>query len=307
MKRLKNILSNTEFSTHEIATIKSGHNNHTFLLEKNSEKFVARLGNEEKDGGSSLYNAFWSLKNLEHVGTDFVPKVVYYNREEDLLVETFVGKEHIKFVDLEEEFIDTIARQLVEIHSLDYHDMQKFSEEEKIEIPEIQTPLKSIQTFGVDRFKTVKELCPENKVINWIEPKLTQNISTLKDLMDSDEPGLRWGDIGNNTRIENQKVWFIDWEFSSIAYGHELSYVKIHSHQTDEQFVLLVKKYSEYSGMPEKKLHEEIRIEEIVTRVNDVIWAAMKWGRNKSNKEESEKYQELTMKRMKLYEDLVKN
>jgi len=105
--------------------------------------------------------------------------------------------------------------------------------------------------------------------------------------------------------MENDKIWMIDWEFAAISYGHELAYSKIHSYPTPDQFEFSVKKYASHSGLKEQILYNEIVLEEKVTRVNDVIWAAMKWGENKKDKNESIKYKELTCKRIKLYDDFV--
>lgn len=57
----------------------------------------------------------------------------------------------------------------------------------------------------------------------------------------------------------------------------------------------------------DKDLYKEIEIEEKTTRVNDVIWAVMKLGESKDNGPLAKKYPGLAYKRIKLYEDFVKN
>lgn len=305
-EKIKNYCSaNKELKDADIILLKHGRNHDVFLLKTSGNKYAAHVGRGERDSGSVLSNSFISLKYLEEKCIDFVPRIISFDNNEDILVETYVGEEHIKFSNLNEKFLDTFVKQLTTIHSLDHKDFQKFCEEEGYAKPKIQMPLDEIQTFGIDRFEIVKRLCADKVVIDWIEPKLKENILLLETIVGAQTPILIHGDIGNNTRIENQKIWMIDWEFSRISYWHELAYIKIHSHPSQDQFTYLVKKYSHYSGLSTDDLYKEINVEEKVTRANDVIWAAMKWGENKDN-EEVTKYKNLTHKRMKLYENFIK-
>ena len=306
-EKIKNYCSaNKELKGADITLLKRGHNHDAFLLKTSNNTYIAHVGRRKKDSGSSLCNSFRSLKYLEAKGINFVPRIISFDNNKDILIETYVGEEHIKFSNLNEKFLDTFAKQLVKIHSLDYKDFQRFCEKGRHSKPKIQTPLDEIQSFGVDRFKIVKRLCRDKAVIDWIKPKLKENILLLETMVGAQTPILIQGDIGNNTRMKNQKIWMIDWEFSRITYGHELAYIKIHSHPSTKQFTYLVKKYSHYSGLSMDDLYKEINIEEKITRVNDVIWAAMKWGENKDDNDDVVKYKNLTYKRIELYEDFVK-
>ena len=305
-EKIKNYCSyDKELKDVNITSLKHGQNYDVFLLQTSSNKYVAHVGRGKRDSGSSLSNSFKSLKYLEARDINFVPRIISFDNNEDILVETYVGEENIKFSDLSEEFLDIFVKQLVKIHSLDYKDFQNFCEENGYAILQIQTPLDGIQVFGLDRFKMVQRLCPDQTVINWIEPKLKENVLLLKTVVRAQTPGLRHGDIGDNIRIENKKIWIIDWELSSISSKRELTYIKIHSCSSPEQFKLIVKKYSYYSGLSINDLYNEIGVKEKVTRVNDVIWAAMKWGENKDNNADAVKYKNLTYKRIKLYKDFI--
>jgi hypothetical protein len=161
-----------------------------------------------------------------------------------------------------------------------------------------------LKIFGIDRFKKVLSTCPDVSVIKWIKPKLQKNIDTiLQERKGKNINHLVWADIGDNILSKGKKLFFIDFEFARIGYSSELAYIKIHSHPTASIFRHLIKSYSLYSEIPETKLYEEISQEEKIIRVNDVIWAAMKWGECK-NTELEKKYKELTFKRMKLYEKI---
>lgn len=305
-EKIKNYcLANKELKDADINLIKHGHNHDIFLLTTPDNMYVAHVDRGKSDSGSSLYNSFRTLKYLEKKNVQFVPKIVSFNDKETILVETYVGEEHIKFSNLNEQLLDTFVKQLAKIHSLDYKDFQQFCKKSGYDVPQIQTPLNGLEIYGHERFEIVKKLCPDKTVIDWIEPKLKKNTQLVKIIATKLEPGIRQGDIGRNTRMKNGKIWIIDWEFSSIAYKHELAYIKIHSHPTSAQLTFLIKRYAHYSGIPIGDLYNEMEIEERITRVNDVIWAAMKWGENKDSNDNTIKYKKLTHKRMKLYEDFV--
>lgn len=198
-------LNNEDLKGADITLLKHGHNNDVFLLNKCDKKYVAHVGRGKRDGGSSLAGSFKSLRYLETKNIDFVPKIIAFNNDADILVETYVGEESIKFQNFNEKLFNIFAKQLAEIHKLDYKDFQKYCENEGFDIPRIKTRLDKIQVFGIDRLNIVKELDVDYTVINWIEPKLEENLVLLKKLVNNETPRLRWGDIGDNTRIEKQK------------------------------------------------------------------------------------------------------
>ncbi len=179
-----------------------------------------------------------------------------------------------------------------------------FCKQNKFSLPKPTTELANIKMYGTTRFKKASKTCPDKEVIAWIKTRLEKNIASVRSRKRRDYH-IIWGDIGTNLLVNKNRLFFIDFEFSGIGIGSELSYIKIHSHLKPSSFKLLVKQYSHFSGVPTKTLYEEIKHEEKITRLNDVIWAAMKWGENRDTPEE-EKYQDLTFKRIKLFEKLSK-
>jgi len=243
-------------------------------------------------------------KYFEEKGIEFVPKVISFNEELGILIETSVGETHIKICNLENNLLDIFVEQLVNIHNLDYKEFLAFCKVNSFDVPQVTSPTESLERFGIKRFKRAKATCPDVEVINWIQPKLEKNIEIVKAIIHFDIPNINWGDIGGNTRTDGEKIWFIDFEYSSVGYGNELAYFKIHSHPTEEQFKYIVNKYSGYSKTDVNDVFEEIKSDELIIRVNDVIWAAMKWGENKSDDQLSKKYENLTFERMKLCEEM---
>ena len=141
--------------------------------------------------------------------------------------------------------------------------------------------------------------------MRWIGVRLKKNIrdinrSSSDSKLRTREPHICWGDIGGNIRSGGGKMYFIDWEFSSVSSSTELGYIKIHSHPTSKQFRQIVKLYAECSGISQEDILDGIKLGEKVTRVNDVIWAAMKCGQAETLKD-IKKFKQLTYKRMEIY------
>lgn len=305
MDKIKDYISNIDnLKNFTIKLIHDGYNNTTYTLTKGSTKYMGHVSKGNITDGSSLLNSFRLYKYLEENGYDFTPRVIFFAADLNILIETYVGERDIGTLNLKKNTLDTLIKQLVIVHSLDCEDFKTFCKSNNYGIPSIVTPVDVIKRFGVKRFEKVEALCPNSEVINWIDPRLENNIAIARTVVTSGNPNIVWGHLGGDIRTGGEKVWFIDAEYSLIGYERELAYLKIHGHPTPNEFEFMIKKYSEYSGIDQSELNERIKIEELITRVNDVIWAAMKWGENKNDSKVSKKYEKLTFNRMKLYEEV---
>jgi hypothetical protein len=299
-------LTHEDFRDCKIELIKSGHNRTVYsLIAKNDKKYIAKKGNASKDLGSSNLNDVKAQSFLKEMGCDFVPEIIYWDSANDFYIESFVGKEDIACNNLDDKDLDTFAEQLVFVHSLSAKQYQKFSAEHGFDKPKIVLPLDNLNVFGFSRFEIVKELCPDNYVKDWLNTRLHNSLTYLqKNSIMNESAHLNWGDIGENLRKNDSSLYFIDWELSRLGSGTELSYIKIHSHLSTEKFNYLVSRYAFYSGKTINELLTGIISTEKLTRVNDVVWAAMKWGQSETA-EDKEKYKELTYKRIKMAEEIL--
>jgi len=298
-------LTNGDFLDCKIELVKSGHNRAVYLLTaENGKKYVAKKGNESKDLGSSNLNDVRVQSFLKEMGCNFVPEIIYWDNENDFYIESFVGKEDIKFNNLNNEGLDVFAKQLAFVHSRSAEQYQQFSAKHGFDKPTIVSPIENLNIYGFARFEIVKQLCPDNYVKKWLKTNLQENLVEIKNSSRTATAHIRWGDIGENLRRDESKLYFVDWEFSELSFGTELSYIKIHSHLSHEKFNYLVSRYATHSGKTTKELFAGINPTEKITRVNDVVWAAMKWGQSETA-EDKEKYKELTYKRIKLAEKIL--
>jgi len=283
--------------------IKEGYNHKIFSFTTKGKKLIAHQSKKRAHSGSSLMNTYKILKFLQSQKIEFVPKAIFYDPKEKILVQTFVGEKHVPLNKLNNKLIRKIAKQLYQIHSLDYKKYQKFCEKNNLSIPKIEDPKQELKTYGVDRFEEAKKSCPSEEVLFWIESRLRENQKIIKNAKRKTRPHILLGNIGEDITINNEetRAWFIDWEFSRIGYGTELTYIKIHSHLNDKQLKILYERYYKHLGGKSTKKFPSERI----IRLNDVIWATMMWGREKNDKQKAKKYELLTKKRIKLFKECV--
>jgi len=280
-----------------ISFLAEGFGNYNYLVEENDEKLVFRI--KKNNGGQfddSLEREYVFLKFFESQGIDFCPKVVYYNKEDNYLIEKFIEGIKISQKDFSNEQIDLFAKQLYELFSLNMDDFYNFCTNNSLRKFHYKSPIQSLKQYGFNRFKEAKKGNIDNQVISWIKEKLDKNLKYLQSLEDSDKFGFSWGDIQSSVIIDNfGKMNFYDFEYVSIAKSPGLDYIKIHGKFNDEQFDYLVDRYSYYSKQSKKSILKEIIKSEKIIRINDVVWAAMKWAETKENK-----FKQLTYKRIKL-------
>jgi len=300
--------SSEDFSKSKLKLIKNGHNRSIYLLKaKSGKKYIVKKGNDAKDLGSINLNDVRAQSFLRQSGCNFVPEIIYWDKESDLYIESYVGDKDIPFKSLKDKDLEVFAKQLAIVHSFSADQYVKFCQNNKFDIPKITTPVEDLKTFGFDRYNIAKETCKDEKVIKWLSQRLLKSLEITKNPETVQlAPHFCWGDIGNNIRTDKSgKIYFIDWEFSKIGQESELAYIKIHSKLKPKQFKKLVTLYVEYRNaeITTDALRTAIINSEKVTRTNDVVWAAMKWGQTKT-RILANKYKNLTYKRISLAEKL---
>ena len=288
----------------DIELVHSGYRRNAYKLTSiNNDSCILKLHKETGDffigSNDVLMQSF-----LINSGIDFIPKILFSNNSHDTYIETCAGEEHMSFNDLDNSGIDSVAKQLYQVHSLKADDYINFAKNNGFGEIKINTPKDDLKTYGYERFKIAKEKCHDKYVLDWLGTKLEQSTELIDKIIKiQSHPHPQWGDIGGNLRHTGKKIYFTDFEHSSIGYDSELSYIIIHSHMYNDKFKKLVSCYVKHSGRSESDLYKEMKIKEIITRTNDVVWAAMQWSFAR-NDEDKIKYQELTYKRINLAENI---
>jgi predicted Ser/Thr protein kinase len=273
-----------------ISFLSEGFGNYNYLVQEEGVKYVLRI---KKSGEvqflDSLEREFVFLKYFRSQGIHFCPEVYFYDKEDNFLIESFLEGEEVVQKDFSDKQIDLFAKQLHQLYKLNVPAFTSFCSDNGYREFDWVSPLVSLDTYGFKRFEQAKQSGLNNKMSDWIEPRLKRNLDYLT-TVDQKESGIgfAWGDIQSRVIIGNdQRMYFYDFEHVTIANSFGLSYVKIHGSFSDAQFDSLVERCAFHFDSTTEELLAEIAAEETIIRVNDVVWAAMMWSRTGDKKFET--------------------
>ncbi len=286
-----------------ISFLAEGYGNYNYLIEEEKQKFVLRIKkSKEAQFVDSLEKEFIFLEYFNQKGINFVPKALYFSKKNNFQIQTFLEGEKVSQKNFTNQQIELFAKQLYELFSLSVDEFYEFCKLHGYKIPEKRDQIESLRIYGFNRFKETDKKKIDNSVVEWIKKNLTENNKILKKSEKKRKYGFRWGDVQGELIInKDDEMFFYDFEHTGIKEGKDLCYIKIHGKFSDNQFAHLAQCYAKHHGESVDELLEEVNESEKIIRVNDVVWAAMKWSQS-VNKEDEEKFKELTYKRIKLAE-----
>jgi len=306
MDRIISFVSKHLTQPSKVTQIKQGQNASIYCVVVNDEKYIVRLGYDTQQSGSSLEKATRVQQLLFKNKFKHCPEPIMYDSTEHASIERFVVGEQKPFSKYTKGGLDNFIVALTELHQMDRSMFQDL---------EVVNPLDSIAIYGTDRLVAAKaDLPQEQDLFAFLDDELQKNISLLQQQKPiCSKPFLIHGDIGKNCLQQADKAVLIDWEHARLSYSHELDYIKIHSHPSVEQFMYLVEEYAARMDIAVEVLQEQIKLNERIVRLNDVIWAAMRWGETQSQKlpngslsHRGNTFAELTFDRKKLFTDFMK-
>ncbi len=302
LKEIKNLaISSSLVRDPKISFLTEGLGNINFLVEEEGKKFVLRIKkNKEKQFNDSLEKEYTFLRYLESKEINSCPKALYYNKEKNFLIETFLEGKKVSQGDFTDKQIDSYVKQSYEIFNLSISDFINFCGKNNLKAIEDVNPQRSLEIYGFNRFDEINKKSIDPKVIDWLKKNLDNSLQSLSQIKQLNIKGFYIGDLQSEVIINNQgNIKFYDFEHAKIKHAWGLTYIKIHGKFNKVQFSYLIDRYCYYFKRNKEEALKQIRIEEKIVRVNDVVWAAMMW-----NQTQKEEFKELTYKRMKLVEEL---
>lgn len=308
MKSLDDIkklaLKSKLFENPKVSFLAEGHGNYNYILVEKDKKYVLRIKkSKEKQFINSLEKEYHFLTFFESEGINFCPKALFYSKEDNFLIENFLEGELLPQSKFNDDQIKLFAKQLNELFNLDISKFEIFCKKNNFRNYLFNDPISSLKKFGFGRFDLFKNSDLDKEILNWIEKNLNDNLNFFNSNSFSNK-GFSWGDIQTDVLVNSEgKMFFYDFEFVSISTEVGFSYIKIHGNFNEIQFDKLLDYYSKFSNIPVENLNSEILFHEKITRVNDVVWAAMMWHNNLGLKEENF-YKQLIFKRIKLFENI---
>ncbi len=288
-------------SSPNVVFLAEGFGNENYLLEENGQKFVLRLKKStEPQFLDSLEKENSFLRYFENEGIDFCPRALFYDYDKNYLIENFIEGELVSQRDLSNDQIDSFARQLHKLFTLDVSAFVAFCKSNGLRFYDYVDPIESIKLYGFNRFEEAKKGTLPEEITVWIETTLKENLKYLENVNKAERRlGFAWGDIQSKLIIDTDgKINFYDFEHACISNFFGLSYIKIHGNFSPDQLSFLIERCAYYFKCSKESLTLDMKANEKIIRTNDVVWAAMKWVNT-----ENKKFKDLMYKRI----DLVKN
>lgn len=285
----------------QVFLLSEGYGNYNYKIEGGGKEFVLRIKKSgERQFEDSLEREYVFYKYFEFKGIDFCPKAIFYDKKKNFLIESFLSGEKIYLKNLSKKQTDLFAKQLYQLFSLDGEDFLQFCKKFDLKYFGQIDPIEELKKYGFNRFELAKKGEIDERILDWIKQKLDENLRYLKSLKIADKRGVTWGDIQSSVIINEQgDIFFYDFEHARISDSPGLSYIKIHSKLSKSHFNYLVERYSYYSQKNKKDLFKEIVSEERIIRINDVVWAAMKWAETGEKKFEKVMHQRIKLAKEK--------
>lgn len=283
-----------------ISFLACGYGNDNYRIDDGDNTYVCRV-KKTTEFPDSLRNEYTLFLFLENQGYDFCPRAIHLNSEETILIESYITGDELRHEQFSDAQITQFAEQLYSLENLNISELHNFCTQNNLPQLPITTPVDSLQKYGFDRFNTVNPDIVDSEIIEWLQTHLRACYDTVTSTINSEEPHVEWGDVQGSVLLDqDSNMYFFDFEHAMIGYGTDLSYVKIHSSFSPQQFATLIKSYTELSNQSEAEVWRKITQEEQITRVNDVVWAAMKWSETNDKS-----FKTLTYERQKLVSDTL--
>ena len=265
-----------------VSFLAEGEGNYNYLLEEDGRKLVLRCKkSDEVEFADSLAKEYILLRFLAAAGINNFPKAVHFDATHNVLIESFLAGETILLNELSDAQLQQYVECMHRVFSIDTDALANFCDQEGFPQPPSADLLRSIDVYGTKRLQAAKQgnWPIETEIIAWLEANLQQNYLLAQQHVDGRKTGLGIGDIQAEIILsESGEIQLFDLEHARYSHSIGLSYLKIHGNFSPEQFKTIVNTYATLSGTPKKELYAYMALEERLTRINDVIWAAMKWA-----------------------------
>lgn len=227
------------FKNHEYKKL-GGLNNNNYLINYFGKKYVLRIPCKENKNDYSNENLILELLNNENLS----PKKIYHNPESGILLSTYLNSSNLTFNDFKsKKFLKALTKELKKFHNIKNDNIKTFNP-----FLEIRSNINSLKKLD---FKFDYDIDIFLKKVDLIEKKYLDNKSL----------GLCHNDLNiSNILYKDNKVYFIDFEFSGICDIYfDLATISWFLN-TDERMFLLKSYFGEVDGFHLSKLYDYLYI-----------------------------------------------
>lgn len=305
----KYIEQNKIFKSFTLRRFGRGNNTDIFVIKSGQKNYALRIARDKMQSDSALDRHFINLKFLSQENIDFSPRAIYFDKKKRILISEFLPGKDIISSGLSRKQLEIFVKQLLRLRLLKVAAYKKIHKQLGFTFSNLQTPLESVNEFGLKRFIIIKKYYPDKDLVSWLEQKLNENIKYLSNTKWSNRNlFFVHGDLsGANILVKGQKISIIDWDMARFVYTRDygLAYMILHFNYFADNRETLVKLYAKHAKINETGLIKAINQSMRGIKINDIIWSGNMYVELWKNKQPGwKKYLAQTKKRIKEFEQL---
>ena len=281
----KYLENKSKFEDFEIIDRLEGHNNLNFIFISGEEKYVLRKRNEVSSDEQVLSHERTILDFLENKNFKFAPKSISFDGKKQIHIISYVGRENINLENLSDQKLREWTENLAELHKFSFEEFSKFCEKHDYSFSQPETPMEKLEKLEQDA-ESLKKQREQGNLLEFCQEK----ISVLKHNIESSKlrsAYLNHSDLSNSTRISEDCLYLIDWEYASFNYNSfsDLAVLFVHREFSEEQESVIKEAYEKQLDVPEN-FETKLKQVQNMRIVFDILWAIK---RSKKLSDESEK------------------
>lgn len=253
---------NKIFNDYKIIGVKSGLSNSNFIIESNNKKYIIR-SNKKKPSNSIniLENEHHLLKFLEIKKIDFVPRSIYYDKENNIHILTYLEGKQKRFKNISISGMEQAITKLYKINIL-ANEFREYCKKNKIKTLKPKSEIESLEKNIISKLETISKKHPLYNYKKQILKKLKEDFKNYK--INKKEIYLNHGDPADNLIIHKKEISIIDWEYVKCTYGPGLIHIIAYGRMDYEKEKNLLKIYEKISGIPYQELYVKTYTEKMV-------------------------------------------
>lgn len=297
-----------------IVKLSGGFSSHAYKVNGSDSPFVLLV---EKEGAVSKVNyghAYVVLKLLQKHGLKHSPTALWINQDHHALaISFFDGISSDKFdfkkahVDAKQLSIDVID-SLLDTNVVTREEYDQLAQELNVKPLPLQTAEDAAREYGTEWFSLVKQFCPDQSIVKWLEPRIELMQSLAKDIGDH-KPMFGLCDPSNPNILINGNGQFIliDWDSARFHTSGPEFYVGYTTELTDfmrPYREVLIDHVATRLNIPVDKFAKEVYEFRRYSGIGDVNWAAMMMAKVNAGeiKGDIDHFRKIANTRIELYE-----
>lgn len=216
--------SNNIIANPKVSFIGSGESNLNYLAEYGDDKVVVRVARHDVPTTPRFKDEHHYMEFILAMGISFSPRTLLYDETNEIHVISYVPGLDRSVIDLDTVQRDVFISQLKQLNSVTHEQYLSWCNHQNIVAKPVRTSEERIKVNIVDRLSYIesqKDNSFATELLEWAQSKKDRFFNLEKRILKKNtffHGDLRWNIGGGNLRIQDNQVFFIDWEMSGFKH-----------------------------------------------------------------------------------------